>query len=76
MGLPRAGAAGLDNLERRFSDNVLKVELSGPEHPHLGEALPVANRHNLQMRRQLTRHRLLRIDNQTHPIDPSPPIDL
>ncbi|KAK7883400.1 hypothetical protein LTR67_011271 [Exophiala xenobiotica] len=35
MGLPRPGGSGLDNLERRFSDNVLKVELSGPEHHHL-----------------------------------------
>ncbi|EXJ75418.1 uncharacterized protein A1O5_02114 [Cladophialophora psammophila CBS 110553] len=35
MGLPRAGAADLENLERRFSDNVLKVELAGPEHHHL-----------------------------------------
>lgn len=35
MGLPRAGATGLDNIEKRFSDNVLKVELSGPEHNHL-----------------------------------------
>lgn len=33
MGLLRAGV--LDNLESRFSDNVLKVELSGPEHHHL-----------------------------------------
>ncbi|KIX03127.1 uncharacterized protein Z518_06677 [Rhinocladiella mackenziei CBS 650.93] len=35
MGLPRVDATNLDNLERRFSDNVLKVELSGPEHHHL-----------------------------------------
>lgn len=35
MGLPRADTASADQCEKRFSDNVLKVELSGPEHHHL-----------------------------------------
>ncbi|PWW75868.1 P-loop containing nucleoside triphosphate hydrolase protein [Tuber magnatum] len=35
MGLPRPGTEDVDDLEKRFSNHVLKVELSGPDHPHL-----------------------------------------
>ncbi len=34
MGLPGPNA-DIENLEKRFSDDVLKIELSGPEHNHL-----------------------------------------
>jgi len=34
MGLPRAGDP-IEDLKTRFSDDVLKIELSGPEDPHL-----------------------------------------
>lgn len=35
MGLPRPGTEDVEDLEKRFSNHVLKVELSGPDHPHL-----------------------------------------
>ncbi len=35
MGLPSAQDKNLDNLVKRFSDDVLKIELCGPEHHHL-----------------------------------------
>lgn len=35
MGLPKPGTEDVEDLEHRFSEHVLKVELSGPEHPHL-----------------------------------------
>jgi len=35
MGLPKPGTEDIDDLEKRFSNHVLKVELSGPDHPHL-----------------------------------------
>ncbi|KAI9681580.1 MAG: hypothetical protein M1829_000777 [Trizodia sp. TS-e1964] len=34
MGLPTIGG-DFENIEKRFSDDVLKIELSGPEHPHI-----------------------------------------
>ena len=34
MGLP-GPEDSLDNIEKRFSDNILKIELSGPDHHHL-----------------------------------------
>lgn len=34
MGLPTA-KDDIENLETRFSDDVLKIELSGPKHQHL-----------------------------------------
>ena len=35
MGLPKAGETELEKLTKRFSDDVLKIELSGPEYHHL-----------------------------------------
>lgn len=35
MGLPPSTMKDIDNLERRFSDDVLSITLSGPEHQHL-----------------------------------------
>jgi hypothetical protein len=35
MGLPPSTMKDVDNLERRFSDDVLSITLSGPEHQHL-----------------------------------------
>ncbi|RPA93734.1 P-loop containing nucleoside triphosphate hydrolase protein [Choiromyces venosus 120613-1] len=35
MGLPKPGTEDVDDLEKRFSNHVLKIELSGPDHPHL-----------------------------------------
>ena len=35
MGLPNSQAEDLENLDKRFSDDILKIELSGPEHRHL-----------------------------------------
>lgn len=35
MGLPGPSAQDLENLDKRFSDDILKIELSGPEHHHL-----------------------------------------
>jgi hypothetical protein len=33
--LPSVRDANLDNLEKRFSDDVLRIELCGPQHHHL-----------------------------------------
>jgi hypothetical protein len=35
MGLPGPSTTDLENLDKRFSDDILKIELSGPEHHHL-----------------------------------------
>jgi hypothetical protein len=35
MGLPGPSAQDLEDLDKRFSDDILKIELSGPEHHHL-----------------------------------------
>ena len=35
MGLPSAKDKNIENLTKRFSDDILKIELSGPEHHHL-----------------------------------------
>ncbi|KAL4782886.1 P-loop containing nucleoside triphosphate hydrolase protein [Aspergillus varians] len=35
MGIPGPGATDLENIDKRFSDDILKIELSGPEHNHL-----------------------------------------
>ncbi|PLB46308.1 P-loop containing nucleoside triphosphate hydrolase protein [Aspergillus steynii IBT 23096] len=35
MGLPGANTKELENLEKRFSDDILKIELSGPNQQHL-----------------------------------------
>ena len=35
MGVPGPSTQDLENLEKRFSDDILKIELSGPEHQHL-----------------------------------------
>ncbi|KAI9759619.1 MAG: hypothetical protein M4579_002187 [Chaenotheca gracillima] len=35
MGLPGSSAVNLEDLDKRFSDDILKIELSGPEHSHL-----------------------------------------
>jgi hypothetical protein len=35
MGIPGPKSEKLDDLEKRFSDDILKIELSGPEHHHL-----------------------------------------
>lgn len=35
MGLPKPGTEDIEDVDKRFSEHVLKVELSGPEHPHL-----------------------------------------
>jgi hypothetical protein len=35
MGLPGPSAVDLENLTKRFSDDILKIELSGPDHHHL-----------------------------------------
>jgi hypothetical protein len=35
MGLPSAKDTNLENLEKRFSDDILKIELCGPQHHHL-----------------------------------------
>ncbi|KZF23237.1 hypothetical protein L228DRAFT_245976 [Xylona heveae TC161] len=35
MGLPRSTDDSIENLEKRFSDDILKIELCGPEHHHL-----------------------------------------
>ena len=34
MGLPTT-KDDIENLEKRFSDDILKIELSGPNHQHL-----------------------------------------
>ncbi|CAG8424117.1 unnamed protein product [Penicillium salamii] len=35
MGIPGPKAKNLEDVERRFSDDILKIELSGPDHRHL-----------------------------------------
>lgn len=35
MGLPGPSAVDLENLTKRFCDDILKIELSGPDHHHL-----------------------------------------
>ncbi|KAI8935610.1 hypothetical protein NX059_008173 [Plenodomus lindquistii] len=35
MGLPGPNAKDLEDLDKRFSDDILKIELSGPDHHHL-----------------------------------------
>jgi hypothetical protein len=35
MGLPGPSTTNLEDLNKRFSDDILKIELSGPEHHHL-----------------------------------------
>lgn len=35
MGLPTSQTRNLEELDKRFSDAVLKIELSGPEHRRL-----------------------------------------
>jgi hypothetical protein len=35
MGLPGPSIKDIEDLEKRFSDDILKIELSGPEHHHL-----------------------------------------
>lgn len=35
MGVPGPKAINLEDVEKRFSDDILKIELSGPDHRHL-----------------------------------------
>ncbi|KAI9367803.1 P-loop containing nucleoside triphosphate hydrolase protein [Aspergillus egyptiacus] len=35
MGIPGPSATDFENINKRFSDDILKIELSGPEHHHL-----------------------------------------
>ncbi|KAL4948261.1 P-loop containing nucleoside triphosphate hydrolase protein [Aspergillus filifer] len=35
MGIPGPSATELENIDKRFSDDILKIELSGPEQSHL-----------------------------------------
>ncbi|KAL4995133.1 P-loop containing nucleoside triphosphate hydrolase protein [Aspergillus recurvatus] len=35
MGIPGPSTTDLENIHKRFSDDILKIELSGPEHNHL-----------------------------------------
>ncbi len=35
MGIPGPGTTDLESIEKRFSDDILKIELSGPDHHHL-----------------------------------------
>ena len=35
MGLPPSTQTDIENLDKRFSDDVLSIEISGPEHRHL-----------------------------------------
>ena len=35
MGLPASSAENSADLEKRFSDDVLRIEISGPTHHHL-----------------------------------------
>lgn len=35
MGLPGPSTKNIEDLEKRFSDDILRIELSGPEHHHL-----------------------------------------
>ncbi|OJI99742.1 hypothetical protein ASPVEDRAFT_60628 [Aspergillus versicolor CBS 583.65] len=35
MGIPGPGTTDIENIDKRFSDDILKIELSGPDHHHL-----------------------------------------
>lgn len=35
MGLLRPNSEDKEDLEKRFSDDILKIEISGPDHHHL-----------------------------------------
>ncbi|KAL4814658.1 P-loop containing nucleoside triphosphate hydrolase protein [Aspergillus spinulosporus] len=35
MGVPGPNTTDLENIDKRFADDILKIELSGPEHHHL-----------------------------------------
>ena len=35
MGIPGPKSESLEDLEKRFSDDILRIELSGPDHRHL-----------------------------------------
>lgn len=35
MGLPTSTSEPVDELPKRFSDDILRIELAGPEHHHL-----------------------------------------
>jgi hypothetical protein len=35
MGLPGPNTKDVENISKRFSDDTLKIELSGPDHHHL-----------------------------------------
>ncbi|KAL5334146.1 P-loop containing nucleoside triphosphate hydrolase protein [Aspergillus crustosus] len=35
MGIPGPSTTDIENIDKRFSDDILKIELSGPEHNHL-----------------------------------------
>lgn len=35
MGLPDQNTQNLEDLEKRFSDDILRIEFSSPEHHHL-----------------------------------------
>lgn len=35
MGLPGPSVGCLENIRKRFSDDILRIELSGPDHHHL-----------------------------------------
>lgn len=35
MGLPSVKDKNIEHLTKRFSDDILKIELCGPEHHHL-----------------------------------------
>ncbi|OAL51515.1 hypothetical protein IQ07DRAFT_507390 [Pyrenochaeta sp. DS3sAY3a] len=36
MGLPGPNTKNIEDIEKRFSDDILKIEISGPDHHHLG----------------------------------------
>lgn len=35
MGLPNSDNQDIENLEKRFSDDILRIEISGPDQHHL-----------------------------------------
>ena len=35
MGLPTSTTENIDQLEKRFADDILKIEISGPDESHL-----------------------------------------
>lgn len=35
MGLPNSDDQDLENLDKRFSDDILRIEISGPDQHHL-----------------------------------------